>query len=413
MSARGTISRLCLLMGLGVNVFCGEPSRNLWAELDARTRETLTGAVAQLRKQPGDLEALATLAEFFGTERLRNVEEGGPLTAKENVVNEAWGILCAKQPIVLLATVIEKGKSPAVDWALHRATQQHIDSLAAASPAAPGKPQPDWFIGDEGRARLRDALLQAVEARPAPLCSRALFLAVELEDRGNAKELARRYTAHANDEVAGEAIRALALRERPNTETANLAWRKLETSNSPVMLAACCQCIENAGRGAPALPAAKEDILDRVAKHPDRRVRVALAQALVSYARPNTPRLVGILLMLTDDKEPNVRTNAVESLRKADTPEVNERLTKLCDPSQPWWLRGPALETLAQFGAKNLAVVLAATKDEGQYVRYTAARCLNRIGTPEALAALEHLAEDPAEAVRKEAKAQLSYRGRK
>ena len=149
---------------------------------------------------------------------------------------------------------------------------------------------------------------------------------------------------------------------------------------------------------------------ERVAGHQDATVRGHVTSAVNAVATPGRPRLIGVLLRLTNDTDSSVRHDAVRGLRNANTVEVNARLREVFATDQGGNLRAAAIEVLGIFGKDNLPIILRAAKeDKYTGVRQDAVYALRHIGTPEAGEGLEAARRDPDKGVRDFAQAQYEW----
>ncbi len=362
---------------------------------DPAMQEKVRAALVKLKESPGDITAVETLL----TVEPRIVEAVGTNQSFSNsdpVLNSALNWSQTLQPAEVLTVSLEKGSNVAVHWALRQIV---------------------WRISNGGFDKkslerlmpgIRIALVKPPPATRAQAVRTMLICLPSEQRRGFLKGLLKGQP----DEVIAAAVEALASASHqsdPDVEGIVAKW--LNESDNPLLLHACGTywwLVKS--RSAPDLKEAEIAAFERLAGHPDATVRHSVALAVEAVATPDQPRMVGILLRLTHDKDSLVNHLAVRCLRYADTPEVNARLHELFAADQPGDLRAAAMEILGVFGKANLPLLLKAAKaDKDSYVRLHAIWALRQIGTPEAGKGLEAAAQDPDEQVRREAQTQLEW----
>ena len=195
----------------------------------------------------------------------------------------------------------------------------------------------------------------------------------------------------------------------PDVELIVAKW--LNASDDPLLLrASCTYWWLVKGWFTPDLNDAEIAAFERVAGHPDGIVRSHVALAVEDVATPSQPRLIGILLRLTNDEDESVKRDGVRALRNANTAKVNARLRELFANDQQGTIRAAAIEVLGIFGKDNLPLILSAAKmDDYTEVRQNAVYALRTIGTPEAGEGLEAAQSDPDKGVRNLARVQFEW----
>ncbi len=213
------------------------------------------------------------------------------------------------------------------------------------------------------------------------------------------------------DEVVAVAVEGFASQRESDPEVEAIVAKWLNGSDNPSLLRASCSywwLVKS--RSAPDVKEEEIAAFERLAGHGDATVRRDLTPAVEAGATPDRPRMIGILLRLTQDKDSSVSWRAVRSLRNANTPEVNAALRVLFKPDQPPHVSPAAIEVLGIFGKDNLPLILtAAQEDKDPSVRQNAIYALRKIGTPEAGEGLEAALQDSDEGVRREAQTQLGW----
>lgn len=359
---------------------------------DPAKLQRVQAALEKLKKSPVDVSAVETLlavepriVETIGTNM--SFSEADPLLNRALIWSQSL------QPAEVLAACLERGSSAAVHWALRQIVwrmsnggfdQERLKRLISGVEKALTKQPPAT------QAQAARTMLSCLESN-----KRMTFLEGLLKGRP--------------DEVLAVAVNAFASARQANPDVESLTAKWLASSDDSLLLEACCSYWwQVKSRTTPVLKEEEIIAFERVAKHPHAAVRHHVALAVEAIATPEQPRVVGILLRLTRDKDPSVVCIATRSLRNADTPEVNLRLHELFAIDQPQDIRAAAIEMWGVYGKANLPILLSAAKtDKAFLVRMHAILALRQIGTAEAGNALEELSKDPDEQVRREAQTQL------
>ena len=392
-----------LLITVWCAPFCSQPVGTAFGqvahfdfnELDPATQEKVEAALTKLKESPSDVSAVEELlaieprvAETVGTSEV--------FCSNAPVKSQALKWIQALRPVEVLVPSLERGSDAAVHWALRQIVFRKHNG---------------WF-DKESLARLKPGIEMAL-AKPPPKTRaqavRTMMVCLpEEEQKGFLKGLLKEQP----DEVMAAAVEEFAneLRESdPEVEVLVAKW--LGTSDDPVLLRSCCMywwLVKS--RSALDVKAEEIGAFERLAGHRDATVRHYVALAVSAVATPDRPRIVGILLRLTQDKDSSVNWQAVRSLRNANTPEVNARLRELFQPDQPQQIRPAAIEVLGIFGKDNLPLILNAAKgDKNPGVRGNAFYALRKIGTPEAGEGLEAALLDPDKEVRRGGTEQLEW----
>lgn len=362
---------------------------------DPAMQEKVRAALVKLKESPGDVAAVEALLAV----EPRVVEAVGTSESFSNsdpVLNSALNWSQSLQSAETLTASLEKGSNAAIHWALRQIVWRRSN---------------DGF-DQEKLARMMPGIEMAL-VKPPPATRaqavRTMLVCLPSDQRaGFLKGLLKRQP----DEVVAAAVEEFAngLRQN-NPEVEVIVARWLNASDNPTLLHACCSYWWLV-KSRSASDVKEEDIaaFERLAGHQDSVVRLSVAHAVEAVATPGRPRMVGILLRLTHDKDSLVNWHAVRALRNANTPEVNARLRELFATDQPQDLRAAAIEILGIFGKRHLPLILSAAKaDQDPSVRQNAVYALRQIGTPEAGKGLEEAARDPNKEVRSEAQTQLEW----
>ena len=139
-----------------------------------------------------------------------------------------------------------------------------------------------------------------------------------------------------------------------DSEVEGIVAKWLSASDDPLLLRACCTywwLVK--GPSKPDVKEAEIVAFERVAGHQDATVRGHVALAVENVATPARPRLIGVLLRLTNDKDPSVKRDALRCLRYAKTVEVAARLREVFATDQQGDCRAAAIEVLGIFGKDN------------------------------------------------------------
>lgn len=138
-------------------------------------------------------------------------------------------------------------------------------------------------------------------------------------------------------------------------------------------------------------------------KHPDRDVRFSLVVALGKIG-PAARTCTDDLIELLKDEDAEVRWRSSETLRKIGTPEAKEAwknfseqakdavpgLIRKLNNRDDEWVRKSAADTLGKMQAEAaITFLIRALNDEYSVVRSAASKALQKIGTKEALQAVE------------------------
>jgi HEAT repeats len=383
--------------------FCPGPASTAFGQilhfdptaLDPAMRARVQAALVKLKESPSDISAVETLlaieprvVEAVGSSKL--------FSGSDPVRNQAlkWGQ--GLQPTEVLVTSLEKGSDAAVHWALRQIVWRRHN---------------DWF-DKESLARLMPGIEMAL-VKPPPATRaqavRTMMVCLPLEHRTG---FLRGLLKGQPDEVRAAAVELFAndLRQTdPDVEVIVAKW--LNESDAPLLLRACCThwwLVKS--QSTSDVKESEIAAFERLAGHQDATVRSSVTLAVQAAATPSRPRIVGILLRLTHDKDSSVNWNAVRALRNANTLEANARLRELFATDQPQNLRAAAIEVLGIFGKDNLPLILSAAKtDKDPSVRQNAVYALRQIGTPEAGQGLDAARRDPDDGVRREAQTQFEW----
>jgi HEAT repeat protein len=382
--------------------FCPGPAATAFGQimyldfsaLDPATQERVRAALVKLKESPGDISAVETILAI-APRVLETVGTNQYSSSSDPVQNQALKWIQSLQPAEVLVPCLEKGSNAAVYWALRQIVWRAGN---------------DWF--DKGSlARLMPGVEMAlVKSPPATQAQAVRTMMVCLPEKDRAGFLKGLLKGHP-DEVVAVAVEEIAnaLRQSdPDVEVIVAKW--LKASDDPLLLRACCTywwLVKS--RSTLDVKEAEIAAFERVAGHPDATVRGHVALAVEAVATPGRPRLIGVLLRLTTDKDSSVRHEAVRALRNANTGEVNARLRELFRTGGET-VRAAAIEVLGIFGKDNLPLILSAAKEDAYTgVRQNAVYALRHIGTPEAGKGLEAARRDSDKGVRDFAQSQFEW----
>jgi hypothetical protein len=356
-------------------------------------QEKVQAALVKVKESPTDISAVETLLAV----EPRLVEAvGTSFSSSDPVRNQALQWSQSLQPPEVLIASLEKGSTAAVHWALRQIVRRR---------------QENWF-DKETIARLLPGIELALFKQPPATRAQAvetMMVCLPLEQRRN---FLKAMLKDKPDEAIAEAVVQFAnvLRQSdPEAEAIVAKW--LNTADDPLRLRACCTYWWLV-RSRTTSVVKDEEIaaFERIAGHPDVTVRSHVALAVEHAATPSRPRLIGVLLRLTNDKDPSVKHDAVRALRNANTTDVTARLRGLFATDKQGNIRAAAIEVLGIFGKDNLSLILRAAKeDESAGVRLNAVYALRHIGTPEAGKGLEASLQDPDKQVRDFAQKQFEW----
>jgi hypothetical protein len=381
------------LPGLGGTAF-GQVIHFDFTASDPAMKEKVQAALVKIKKSPDDISAVETLlaaepsvVETVGTSQW--------FSSLDPVRSEALKWSQSMQPAEVLVSSLEKGSNAAVRWALGQIVWRRSN---------------DWF-DKKSVAKLMPGVERALAKSPPATQARAvrtMMVCLPEKDRtGFLKGLLKGQP----DEVIAAAVDGFADNQResdPEVEVIVAKW--LNASDVPLLLRACCTywwLVKS--RSTPDVTEAEIAAFERVAGHPDASVRGYVAFAVEAVATPDRPRLIGVLLRLTNDKDSRVKRDTVRALRNANTVEVNARLRELFTTDRET-VRAAAIEVLGIFGKDNLPLILRAAKEDTYTgVRQDAVYALRLIGTPEAGKGLEAARRDPDKGVRDFAHAQYEW----
>lgn len=392
-----------LLITVWCAPFCSQPMGTAFGqvahfdfdELDPATQEKVRAALTKLKESPIDVSAVEALlaieprvAETVGTSEF--------FSSNAPVKSQALKWIQALQPVEVLVPSLEKGSNVAVHWALRQIVFREHNG---------------WF-DKESLARLMPGIEMALVKSPPKTRAQAVRTMMVCLPGEEQKGFLKGLLKEQPDEVMAAAVERFSgdLRESdPEVEALVAKW--LRASDDPVLLRSCCHywwLVK--GRSAPVVTVEEIASFERLAVHRDATVRYNVALAIEDVTTPDRPRMIEILLRLTQDKDSSVSWDAVRSLRNANTPEVNARLRELFQPDQPQQIRPAAIEVLGIFGKENLPLILTAAKeDKDPGVRQNAFYALRKIGTPEAGKGLEAALLDPDKEVRRGGTEQLEW----
>ncbi|WP_395745649.1 HEAT repeat domain-containing protein [Prosthecobacter sp.] len=375
----------------GVSFIDGNP-------LDPEMQEKVRAALARLKQAPADTAAIETLLAVE-PQVVDAVGTNHAFSGTDPLRNEALQWCQTLQPADVLEGCLDKGSNAAVHWALRQIVWRLHN-----------RKDKDGF-DEKGLARLLPGIERALtQAEPATRAQAVRTKVHCLPDAQRAPFLQGLLQGQP-DEVTAEAIAGLVNKREVNAEIEVIVARWLKTSENPVLLNACCSywwLVKS--RHSVEVTAEQMAAFERLAALPDITVRCAVTRVLAEVATPERPRMVGLLLRLTSDKETRVQHDAIRALRHANTAQVKGRLLELFALDQPAELRTAAMEVLGVFGGENLPLIIQAAKtDPERGVRQNAVYALRIIGTDEAGAALEVAAKDADVNVQREAREQLEW----
>lgn len=359
---------------------------------DPAKQQMVQAALEKLKESPHDVSAVQDLlavepriVETIGT----NVS----FSVTDPALNRALIWSQSLQPAEVIEACLEQGGNAAVHWALRQIV---------------------WRMGNGGfdkknLARLIPGVERALTKQPPTTQAQAVRTMLSCLPSEKRMVFLEGLLKGRPNEVMAAAVEAFASARQAHPDVESLTAKWLISSDDPLLLEASCSywwMVKS--QSEPVLKEAEIIAFERLAGHQHTDVRRYLALAIEAVATPERPRLVGVLLRLTHDKDPSVVCSATRCLRHADTTEVNLRLHELFAIDQPQDTRAAAIEILGIYGKANLPILLSAAKtDKVSLVRLHSIWALRRIGTPEAGKGLEAASQDPDEQVRREARSQL------
>jgi hypothetical protein len=196
-------------------------------------------------------------------------------------------------------------------------------------------------------------------------------------------------------------------------EIDKLVWEHLENAKTDELTLACCGYLWLVDQST---SPSQAELLERISGSPSSKVRAALARALSSRTTGQDSKMFTVLLRLAEDKDELVRGEAISALyvdKSLEYYRTNSEARKVVlrhlAPTETQAVRLAALSCLDRRGQENEDVIIAASKDPDENMRAESAYGLRLIKTPEAIAVLESLVNDPSQNVRRQAATQLEW----
>ncbi len=255
---------------------------------DPAMREKVPAALAKIEESPADISAVETLLAV----EPRIVETVGTsetFSSSDPVLNRALRWSQSLQPADVLANCLEKGSNAAVYWALKQIVGRSCNGgfdKKALSRLMHG---------------IKMALIKPPDATRAQAV-RTMLVCLPIKDK---PAFLKGLLKGQPDQVVAAAVDGFAndLRKSdPDVELTVAKW--LNASDDPLLLrASCTYWWLVKGWSTPDLNDAEIAAFERVAGHPDGIVRSHVALAVEDVATPSQPRLIGILLRLTNDED--------------------------------------------------------------------------------------------------------------
>ncbi|MHC5056560.1 MAG: HEAT repeat domain-containing protein [Planctomycetota bacterium] len=386
---------------------------------DQALRERIGRAAERLKERGSDLDALEALLGFFGEAVVDTVGINVSYSFSDETKRAAYEAVLDWYSIDFLGKALTQGSDLARSWALRKLRHQAANSSPDPSDSRRRLGERGGVVDEAAKAEIRDAVMLVVrEASPR---TRGLALSVTMrvmlvEDR---ETFLKGHLDDAGVAVVAAAISALADTRGRGAGIEATVWSRLGTARDEDLIVACLRYLWLADRRG--LDERKRRILEGLVddprvgerragftgwrrRNPRRRVLTALAAALSQRARPEDPAMVALLLRLAEHRDDEVRYSAIRSLRNARTPEVGTRLVRFFREDEPQRVRGAALEVLGVFRRRD--IVLAAARDEDEYIRSSSLYWLRHLG---ARGALEAALEDPSKHVRAGAARELKW----